>query len=186
MHVEDNDFRMDLLLRGVIQSMLEYLLIGLVIGLVFATVLYYILNLKLQHQMNLYNEQRKLLDGQEEMMKERYENEWVSREKKLGTEIANQQRASVKGKITEQIISLFKGDVFPYEPADARFLGAPIDYIIFDGYTRVKDEKSSDNIAVVLADVKTGSGKLTPEQNRMKKAIEEKRVEWRTSELPEI
>ena len=162
------------------------LIIGLTIGLVVALVVYYILNLKLSFQMARYTEQKKLLDSQEQMMKERYEKEWKVREKKLRKQIADQQRATVKGKITEQIISLLKGDVFPYEPADARFLGAPIDYIIFDGYTKVKDKKSSEDIDIVVVDVKTGSGKLTPEQKRIKKAVEEKRIQWRTIELPEI
>ncbi|MHA1960604.1 MAG: Holliday junction resolvase-like protein [Candidatus Thorarchaeota archaeon] len=159
--------------------LLEYVLIGVVVGIIVAIVVYYVLNERLQHYI-------KLFDSQEAMMKERYEKEWVIREKKLRVEIADKQRPSLKGKLAEQIISLLKGDIFPYNPADARFLGAPVDYIIFDGYTSVKDEKSSDDITIIIADVKTGGGKLSTEQRRIKEAVDEKRVKWRTIEIPEL
>ena len=39
--------------------------------------------------------------------------------------------------MAEQMAPLLPG--FAYLPADARFLGDPIDYVIFDGYSAVKD-----------------------------------------------
>ena len=62
---------------------------------------------------------------------------------------------------------------------DARFIGNPIDFVVFDGYTQVKDEKG-DTISVVLVEVKKGKGKLTREEGLIKKAVEEGRVSWRT------
>ena len=47
-------------------------------------------------------------------------------------------RSSLKGQIAEQMAPLLPG--FPYRPADARFLGDPIDYVVFDGYTGLRDE----------------------------------------------
>ncbi len=166
--------------------MWEFLILGLGIGFCIALIVYYILNLKVQHQTEMVKKQQDLLDSQENMMKERYEKEWAVKEKKLRKEIADQQRATVKGKITEQIISLLKGDVFPYNPADARFLGAPVDYIIFDGYTQVRENKSSEDITIIIADVKTGGGRLTADQRRIKRAVDEKRVKWKTIELPDV
>ena len=68
---------------------------------------------------------------------------------------------------------------FPFASADARFIGNPIDFVVFDGYTQVKDEKG-DTISVVLVEVKKGKGKLTREEGLIKKAVEEGRVSWRT------
>jgi predicted Holliday junction resolvase-like endonuclease len=73
--------------------------------------------------------------------------------------------------------------VFHYEPSDARFIGAPIDYLIFDGYTRVKDGQSDEKITVVLADIKTGSASLNRTERRIKEAVEEGRVKWETIRL---
>lgn len=47
------------------------------------------------------------------------------------------RRASIKGKISEQIVPFL--EQFKYKPSDARFIGSPIDYVILDGYTDVKD-----------------------------------------------
>jgi predicted Holliday junction resolvase-like endonuclease len=99
----------------------------------------------------------------------------------------NRSRSTLKGRISEQMAPLLPE--FPYSPADARFIGNPIDFIVFDGYTKVKDEKD-DAISVVLVEVKKGKGKLTREELLIKKAVEEGRVSWRTiilkDDIPEI
>jgi predicted Holliday junction resolvase-like endonuclease len=89
----------------------------------------------------------------------------------------NRSRSTLKGRISKQMAPLLPE--FPYSPADARFIGNPIDFIVFDGYTKVKDEKD-DTISVVLVEVKKGKGKLTREESLIKKAVEEGRVSWRT------
>jgi predicted Holliday junction resolvase-like endonuclease len=89
----------------------------------------------------------------------------------------NRSRSTLKGRISEQMAPLLPE--FPYSPADARFIGNPIDFVVFDGYTKAKDEKG-DEISVVLVEVKKGKGKLTREESLIKKAVEEGRFSWRT------
>jgi len=89
----------------------------------------------------------------------------------------NRSRSTLKGRISEQMAPLLPE--FPYSPADARFIGNPIDFVVFDGYTKVKDEKG-DIISVVLVEVKKGRGKLTREESLIKKAVEDGRVLWQT------
>ena len=89
----------------------------------------------------------------------------------------SRSRSTLKGRISEQMAPLLPE--FPFSPADARFIGNPIDFIVFDGYTNAKDEKG-DAISVVLVEVKKGKGKLTREETLIKKAVEEGRVSWRT------
>lgn len=97
-------------------------------------------------------------------------------------EILSKSRAVLKGRIGEQIVPFL--EQFKYNPSDARFIGSPIDYIIFDGYTELKDNKVEGPITVVLADVKTGkSASLTHTERKIKQAIEEKRVKWETIHL---
>lgn len=94
-------------------------------------------------------------------------------------EVLEKSRAVLKGKIGEQIVPFL--EQFRYNPSDARFVGSPIDFVIFDGYTDVKDRKMETLITVVLADVKTGkSASLTTEQKKIKEAVEKKRVKWET------
>jgi predicted Holliday junction resolvase-like endonuclease len=89
----------------------------------------------------------------------------------------SRSRSTLKGRISEQMAPLLPE--FPFSPADARFIGNPIDFIVFDGYTNAKDEKG-DTISVVLVEVKKGKGKLTREETLIRKAVEEGRVSWRT------
>lgn len=97
-------------------------------------------------------------------------------------DVLDGSRATLKGKISEQIVPFL--EQFKYNPCDARFIGSPIDYIIFDGYTDVKDGRQERPITVVLADVKSGkSAALTYEQKKIKEAVEDKRVQWETITL---
>jgi len=89
----------------------------------------------------------------------------------------NRSRSTLKGRISEQMAPLLPE--FPFSSADARFIGNPIDFVVFDGYTKVKDDKG-DTISVVLVEVKKGKGKLSREEALIKKAVEEGRVSWQT------
>ncbi len=96
---------------------------------------------------------------------------------KAEKEAQDRSRPIIKGLVAEQIVPFLED--FKYNPADARFIGAPIDYVIFDGYS-----DKSEEITVVLADIKTGKrAELTPPQRKIRNAINEKRVKWETIHL---
>jgi predicted Holliday junction resolvase-like endonuclease len=89
----------------------------------------------------------------------------------------NRSRSTLKGKIAEQMAPFLPG--FPYAPADARFIGSPIDFVVFDGYSAAR-EGEDGSVSVILVEVKRGKGKLTRGELLIKKAIEEGRVTWNT------
>jgi predicted Holliday junction resolvase-like endonuclease len=97
--------------------------------------------------------------------------------KEIRKDSVNRSRSTLKGRISEQMAPFLPG--FPFSPADARFIGNPIDFVVFDGYTMAKDEKA-DAISVVLVEVKKGKGKLSREESLIRRAVEEGRVSWRT------
>lgn len=95
------------------------------------------------------------------------------REGEIRADAVERSRASLKGKISEHLAPF--SDEFEYNASDARFLGSPVDYVIFDGYS------DGEDIKVVLADVKTGeSARLSSGQREIKKAVDEGRVVWET------
>jgi len=94
----------------------------------------------------------------------------------------NRSRSTLKGKIAEQMAPVLPD--FGFNPADARFIGSPVDYIIFDGLTRVTDDKE-DEVQIVFMDVKKGSGALTRTQRLIRQAVEKKAVVWRTMRIPD-
>lgn len=89
----------------------------------------------------------------------------------------NRSRSTLKGKIAEQMAPYLPG--FPYSAADARFIGSPVDFIVFDGYSGAKDG-NGEVVSVVLVEVKQGKGKLTRGESLIRRAVEEGRVSWRT------
>jgi predicted Holliday junction resolvase-like endonuclease len=143
-------------------------LIGLSIGLVLAASVYLIMKMQLRHRIA--------------MVEKEFSQTWAEQESSIRKDAADRSRYVLKGKIAEHMVPMYK-DVFKYDPSDARFLGAPIDYVIFDGYTAVKDGNSDEPITVVLADIKTGNARLNRTERKIKEAVEKGRVRWETIHL---
>ncbi len=68
------------------------------------------------------------------------------------------------GKMTEQFIPFMER--FPFNPEQFRFLGSPIDGVLFD------DEQ------IVFCEFKTGSSSLNQRQRQIKQLVKEKAVKW--------
>ena len=64
-----------------------------------------------------------------------------------------------------------------FDSHDARFLGAPVDYVVFDGLSAGVLRE------VVLVEVKTGSSRLTPNEREVELAIAEGRVSYEVMRL---
>lgn len=90
----------------------------------------------------------------------------------------NTSRAVLKGKMAEQLAPILPE--FPYLPSDAKFLGDPIDYVIFNGYTDLRDGSGQDNIEIILVDIKSGGARLTKGQQAIAEAIKQGRVRFET------
>ncbi|MFI5380328.1 MAG: Holliday junction resolvase-like protein [Tepidisphaerales bacterium] len=88
-----------------------------------------------------------------------------------------QSRSTLKGQIGEQLAPLLPG--FHYAPSDARFLGDPIDYVVFHGYTAVKDDGASGaELEVVILDIKRGGARLSGAQRAVAEAVAAGRVRF--------
>ena len=116
------------------------------------------------------------------MVEKEFRMTWAEQESAIRKDAADRSRFVLKGKIAEHMVPLYR-EVFKYDPSDARFIGAPIDYLIFDGYTAVKDMNSDEPITVILADIKTGNATLNRTERKIKEAVEQGRVRWETIQL---
>ncbi|MFX1367663.1 MAG: Holliday junction resolvase-like protein [Promethearchaeota archaeon] len=143
----------------------EELILGFAIGLAIAVLVYFVMGWRLKHRIALVEAE--------------FRATWAEQEGGIRKDAAQRSRYVLKGKIAEHMVPLFP-DVFKYNPSDARFIGAPIDYLIFDGYTSVKDGYSEGSIKVVLADIKTGDARLNRTERKIKEAVEAGRVVWET------
>jgi len=85
--------------------------------------------------------------------------------------------AVTAGKVHEQLVPYLPE--FGFNPKDARFLGSPVDLVIFDGL-------AAGNVRrVVFLEVKTGSGggggagaPLTARERQVRDVIEARQVAW--------
>ena len=91
----------------------------------------------------------------------------------------NTSRAVLKGKMAEQLAPIMPQ--FEYLPSDAKFLGDPVDYVVFDGYTDLRDgEGRPEDNEIVLNDIKSGGARLTKGQVAIAQAIQAGRVRFET------
>ena len=88
----------------------------------------------------------------------------------LREDAIKQSRAVLSGQLNEQIAPYMPD--FPYKPTEARFIGKPVDFIVFKGM----DEKKIEE--VVFVEVKTGQSKLNIVEKSLKSAVQDKKVEW--------
>ena len=78
--------------------------------------------------------------------------------------------AVTAGKVHEQLIPYLPA--FPYNPKDARFLGSPVDLVVFDGLAEGRVRR------IVFVEVKTGGAGLTGRERMVREAVRGGEVEW--------
>lgn len=96
---------------------------------------------------------------------------WKARYTRAVRQDAIQRSLAVTaGKVHEQIVPYLPD--FPFNPKDVRFLGSPIDFVVFDGLS------DGDVRRVVFVEVKTGNAELSGRERQVRDAVLERRVEW--------
>ena len=86
-------------------------------------------------------------------------------------------RAVLSGQFSEQLAPFFPD--FNFKPTECKFLGKPVDFIVFKG----SDDKKIDE--VVFVEVKSGKSKLSSAEKSLKETIENKNVRWEEYRIPE-
>jgi len=96
---------------------------------------------------------------------------WEGERKKTTSEAIIQSRAVLGGKFTEQMAPYLPE--FKYDPTEARFIGSPIDMIIFPGLATGEPRE------IVIMEIKTGKAcQLTPQERKIRQLIEDGMVRW--------
>ncbi len=74
-------------------------------------------------------------------------------------------RQTLGGQFAEQLAPYFAE--FNYDPTEARFLGSPIDFVVFPGIA------TGEANAIVFVEVKSGNSQLDKGQRRLRKIVEQ-------------
>lgn len=78
--------------------------------------------------------------------------------------------AVTTGKVHEQLLPYLPE--FEFNPKDARFIGSPVDLIVFDGLAE------GDVRRIVFVEVKTGGAPLSARERQVRDVIKAREVEW--------
>ncbi len=98
--------------------------------------------------------------------------EWLQKEEdRIRKDAIERSARTLSGKTLEKLIPFL--DKFPYDAHDLRWLGDPVDFIIFDGYSSEKSPKQ-----IVFCEVKSGKSNLNKTQNEIKELVDKKKVKW--------
>lgn len=122
---------------------------------------------------------RALLGRLTEWSGERREESLALERERLRVEIEGEIRrdavarsdAVTRGRLSESLAPYLSG--FEFSTRDARFLGSPIDFVVFDGVSEDRCDR------VVFVEVKAGEASLSLRERRVRDAVLEGRVEWR-------
>lgn len=99
-------------------------------------------------------------------------------EERIRKEAVEKSTSVIKGKVTEHLVPFFPE--FKYNPKDVRFIGSPIDLVIFQGLSEGRLEK------IIFAEVKTGKSNLTARERVIRDCIEKKNVTFEVIEVPRV
>ncbi|MGC4102940.1 Holliday junction resolvase-like protein [Ferruginibacter sp.] len=97
----------------------------------------------------------------------------IDNEERIRKDAANRSVRNVLGKVTEHLIP-FSEAMRQFNPKDVRFIGSPIDLIVFDG----AEELKKDEVVIYFIEVKTGTSTLSKRQQLIKDAIQNRRIKW--------
>lgn len=96
---------------------------------------------------------------------------WIQeKEKQIRLDAIKRSRATLGGKFGEQLAPYLPD--FAYDPTEVRFIGSPIDFIVFPGLSQ------DDPREIVLLEVKSRGSKLSKREKRIRELVREKRIRW--------
>jgi len=102
--------------------------------------------------------------------------------RRIRRQASDGDRAAVKGLVSDALAVDI--EPLPFVGADARFLGHPVHYVVFDGHTEVKDRAAASLREVVFVSLVPRDSAPSPFVELIRECVTSGRVEWMTLRLP--
>ena len=99
------------------------------------------------------------------------------REREIRQDSVDRSRATLSGQFLEKLAPHLPD--FPYDPTDVRFIGTPVDYVVFDGLAE------GDLQEIVFLEVKSGRSTLRSSQRRVRDTVDAGAVRWDVYRIPD-
>lgn len=139
---------------------MELILLALLLVAALAIFVLLMVNIQLSERAN--TAERKAMGSASQYIKQEV--------KRLRADAIKKSTAVVTGKVAEWLTPFRTG--FDYNPRDARFLGSPVDFLVFEGLTE------GDLDRVIFIEVKTGKSRLSRRERQLRDVIDAGEVYW--------
>ncbi len=97
--------------------------------------------------------------------------DWVSsEEKRIREDAIGRSARTLSGKALEKLIPFL--DRFKHDPHDVKWLGDPIELVVFDGYSEGNPNK------ITFVEIKSGESRISSKQKKIKDLVSKKKVGW--------
>jgi predicted Holliday junction resolvase-like endonuclease len=126
-----------------------------------------------QDMSRICAEQREIADREARTSLQQWQ---ITNEANIRADAIMRSQAVITGKVSENVAPYLP--IFPFNPKDVRFVGSPIDLIVFDGAAEGSVRE------VIFLEVKTGHSSLAPVQRQIRDAVNNGRVKWRELRIP--
>ncbi len=94
----------------------------------------------------------------------------IDTEARIREDAIKRSRLVLGGKLAEQLSPYLPG--FNYDPTEVRFIGTPVDLIIFPGLSEDRPKE------IVFMEIKHGNSELTNREKKIKELVKNKKVRW--------
>ena len=133
------------------------------------------MTMKIQDEVHSWRERE--LTAQAETRAETVVEKWkIGVEASIREDAIKRSGAVIAGKISEHLAPYMPG--FAYNARDVRFIGSPVDLVVFDGLSENALRR------IVFVEIKTGASTLSTRERDVRDAILLKQIEWQEFRLP--
>lgn len=102
---------------------------------------------------------------------------WQRKVPDLRQDAIDRSRSNLGGQFAEQLAPYFPD--FPYRPNELRWMGKPVDYVVFKGMD------NNDIQEIIFLEIKSGKSQLNQHQKQVRDVIDRKVVSWEMYRAPE-
>ncbi len=104
------------------------------------------------------------------------ETEWQLVAEDMRKAALAKSRQVIGGSFSEQLAPFLPD--FPFDPTEARFIGKPVDFLVFRGLAAGQIDE------VVFVEVKSGASRLNSNEQSLRSCIEQKKVSFAEYRVP--
>jgi predicted Holliday junction resolvase-like endonuclease len=112
-----------------------------------------------------------------ELTQRTLEFDFRNREREIRRDSVDRSRSTLSGQFLEKLAPHLPE--FPYDPTDVRFLGSPVDYVVFDGLAEGELRE------IVFLEVKSGRSELSSRERRVRDAVQARAIRWHVYRVPD-